>query len=168
MKNLFIKFIGYFLRKIHIVFTEYMCIWIVQRLGKAGKNAAIHYPFNIIGENNIYLEDGVNIGAGSTIFTKKAEIFIGKKSFSGPNLTMISGDHPYLPGIYMLDMRKDTLSNAKDFDKDIIIEQDVWIGANVTILKGVRIGRGAVVAAGSIVVRDIPLMQLQVVYQRKS
>ena len=53
-------------------------------------------------------------------------------------------------------MRKDTLSNAKDCDKDIIIEQDVWIGANVTILKGVRIGRGAVVAAGSVVVRHIP------------
>lgn len=39
---------------------------------------------------------------------------------------------------------------------DIIIEDDVWIGANVTILSGIRIGQGAVIAAGSIVTKDIP------------
>lgn len=37
-----------------------------------------------------------------------------------------------------------------------ILEDDVWIGARVTVLKGVRIGRGAVVAAGSVVTRDVP------------
>lgn len=38
----------------------------------------------------------------------------------------------------------------------VLIEDDVWIGARVTILKGVRIGRGAVVAAGAVVTRDVP------------
>lgn len=38
----------------------------------------------------------------------------------------------------------------------IIIEDDVWIGENVLVLSGVRIGKGAIVAAGSIVVKDIP------------
>ena len=35
-------------------------------------------------------------------------------------------------------------------------EEDVWVAANVTILKGVTVGRGSVVAAGSLVVRDVP------------
>lgn len=156
MRNLFITFAGYFLSKLHIVYSEYMNLWLCKRLGKAGENAIIHYPFKVIGEQNIFLEDDVSIGSGATIFTKNAKIIIGIKSFSGPNLTMISGDHPYLPSIYMRDICKMLLPNAREYDSDIIIERDVWIGTNVTILKGVRIGRGAVIAAGSLVVRDIP------------
>ena len=40
--------------------------------------------------------------------------------------------------------------------KRIVIEDDVWIGFNAVIMKGVRIGRGAVVAAGAIVTKDVP------------
>jgi acetyltransferase-like isoleucine patch superfamily enzyme len=40
--------------------------------------------------------------------------------------------------------------------RSIVIEDDVWIGCKSTILKGVRIGRGAMVAAGSLVVEDVP------------
>jgi acetyltransferase-like isoleucine patch superfamily enzyme len=40
--------------------------------------------------------------------------------------------------------------------KPIVIEDDVWIGTHAVILPGVRIGRGAVVAAGAIVTRDVP------------
>jgi maltose O-acetyltransferase len=38
----------------------------------------------------------------------------------------------------------------------VIIEDDVWLGLRVTVLKGVRIGRGSVVGAGSVVTQDIP------------
>ena len=38
----------------------------------------------------------------------------------------------------------------------VVIEDDVWIGCKATILKGVRIGRGAIVAAGAVVTRDVP------------
>ena len=38
----------------------------------------------------------------------------------------------------------------------IVIEDDVWLAAQVTVLKGVRIGRGAVVAAGAVVTKDVP------------
>ena len=38
----------------------------------------------------------------------------------------------------------------------MIIEKDVWIGANVTILSGVHIGRGATIAAGAVVNKDVP------------
>ena len=38
----------------------------------------------------------------------------------------------------------------------VVIEDDVWIGGNVTVLPGVTIGQGAVVAAGAVVTRDVP------------
>lgn len=41
-------------------------------------------------------------------------------------------------------------------EKGIVVEDDVWIGARVTILDGVRVGRGAVIAAGSVVTHDVP------------
>lgn len=49
-------------------------------------------------------------------------------------------------------------SNEKlpENDAPVVIEDDVWIGANVTILKGVTIGRGSVVAAGAVVTKSCP------------
>jgi len=47
------------------------------------------------------------------------------------------------------------LSNTKDQTGDIIIEDDVWIGTRATIMRGVRIGRGAIIATGSVVTSDI-------------
>ena len=41
-------------------------------------------------------------------------------------------------------------------DLPVVIESDVWLGANVTILKGVTIGRGSVIAAGAVVNRNVP------------
>lgn len=40
-------------------------------------------------------------------------------------------------------------------EKEVIIEDDAWIGANVSILKGVKIGKGAIVGIGSVVVKDV-------------
>jgi acetyltransferase-like isoleucine patch superfamily enzyme len=41
-------------------------------------------------------------------------------------------------------------------DLPVVIEDDVWVGANVTILPGRRIGQGSIVGAGSVVTRDVP------------
>lgn len=54
------------------------------------------------------------------------------------------------------DIDKDTYDIKHDYDQDIIIEEDVWCGANVTILKGVTIGRGSIIAAGAVVTKNIP------------
>jgi acetyltransferase-like isoleucine patch superfamily enzyme len=50
--------------------------------------------------------------------------------------------------------------NTKGTTKPVIIEDCVWIGANCLILPGVRIGRGSVIAAGSVVTKDVPPMTL--------
>ena len=49
----------------------------------------------------------------------------------------------------------DTEKRPED-DQDVIFEGDNWIGANATILRGVTIGHGAVIAAGAIVTKDVP------------
>lgn len=50
----------------------------------------------------------------------------------------------------------DDISNDIYSKGDIIIEDDVWIGANSVILSGVRVGRGSIVGAGSVVTKDVP------------
>jgi acetyltransferase-like isoleucine patch superfamily enzyme len=44
----------------------------------------------------------------------------------------------------------------KGYDKDVIVESDVWIGRNVTLLCGITIGRGAIIGAGAVVNKDVP------------
>lgn len=70
----------------------------------------------------------------------------------GPNVTMMGGDHNiYQLGRYMYDVHEKLLEN----DLPIVIEDNVWIGAGVIVLKGVTIGTGSVIAAGSVVTKDV-------------
>lgn len=54
---------------------------------------------------------------------------------------------------------KDTNSTIKSqgvSQKGIVVEDDCWIGSNVTILDGVRIGKGSVIGAGTLISKDVP------------
>lgn len=73
---------------------------------------------------------------------------------SGPGLTIITGDHR----IDIRDKYMDEVTveeKLPENDQPVIIEEDVWCGANVTILKGVTIGRGSVIAAGAVVTKNV-------------
>ena len=59
-------------------------------------------------------------------------------------------------GFTFIDRQKFIESSYAEESYPIIIENDVWIGYRVTILSGIRIGNGAIVAAGSVVTRDVP------------
>ena len=69
-------------------------------------------------------------------------------------MTIITGDHKYIPCRYLDTITDD--EKTPEADQDVIVDDDVWIGANVTILKGVHIGRSSIVAAGAVVVKDVP------------
>jgi len=77
-------------------------------------------------EGPIVLGDDVVIGHGSTLVTSSHEIGASRRRAG-----MVTG-------------------------RRIDIEDGAWLGANVTVLAGVRIGRGAVIAAGAVVTRDVP------------
>lgn len=154
---MFYRLIGYFGDKLIRVYGSYKELKIKKILGRGVKR--IQYPFFIIGENNIQLAEHVNIGAGSTIFTTRAKLIIKQHFVSGPGLTIITGDHMPLLGRFLdtiSDADKDMYDVNHEYDQDVIIEEDVWCGANVTILKGVTIGRGSIIAAGAVVTKDIP------------
>lgn len=102
---------------------------------------------------NMSIGDGTSIPKGSTFYCTEAPLIIGKKVIFGPNPTIITGDHRIdVVGKYIMDIHEKLPEN----DAPVIIEDDVWCGANVTILKGVTIGRGSVVAAGAVVTRSCP------------
>lgn len=73
-----------------------------------------------------------------------APIKIGDFVQTAIGLTLISGSHQTSSYVSLVS------------DKAIIIEGENWIGANVTIIGGVKIGRGAIIAAGAVVTSDIP------------
>ena len=110
---------------------------------------------DIKGITNLSIGDGSSIPKGCTIYCTRAELKIGSKVIFGPKPTIITGDHRIdIIGKYMIDVTDE--EKLPKQDAPVTIEDDCWIGANVTILKGVTIGRGTVVAAGAVVNRDIP------------
>ena len=102
---------------------------------------------------NLSIGDGSSIPKGSTFYCTEVPLTIGKKVIFGPNPTIITGDHRTdIIGKFIIDSHEKLPEN----DAPVVIEDDVWTGANVTILKGVTIGRGSVLAAGAIVTKSCP------------
>ena len=113
---------------------------------RVGENSEVRAPFQCefgktisIG-NNTFLNGGV-------VMLDNADIVIGDNVLVGP------GVHFYTP-THSLDYKERRGWEA--WCKSIIIEDDVWIGGNVSICQGVTIGSRSVVAAGSVVTKDVP------------
>lgn len=80
---------------------------------------------------------------------KKAQIKIGKYCHIGQGLTIYAFNHNFLSN-------QSIPYDQKTIDKNVIIEDFVWIGANVTVLPGVTIDEGAIIGAGAVVTQNIP------------
>jgi len=141
-----------------------------------GKNCSID-PNTYIGykENGtgcLCLDDNVRIGHNCVLRTCGGEIHIGKNviinygfichamgnliiednTLISPNVSIFCQNH----GI----KRNELIRNQKQTSIGVIINEDVWIGANVIILDGVEIGKGSVIGAGSVVTKDIPSYEI--------
>lgn len=100
-----------------------------------------------------YTTDGENIRVGRNVFINQnctmydlGGIEIGDDVMIGPNVNIITSGHPIEPA-----RRRDGVTAAP-----IVIERNVWIAAGVTIIGGVTVGENSVVAAGSVVTKDVP------------
>nr|WP_319502288.1 acyltransferase [uncultured Draconibacterium sp.] len=105
-------------------------------------------------ENNIYISDGKELKIGNycrineDVFLQ-GSVQIGNFVMIAPNVTIHSSTHNYENT--EIPMVKQGLSD----NKKVIIEDDVWIGRNVVILPGLRIGQGSIVAANAVVNKNV-------------
>jgi len=79
----------------------------------------------------------------------KSPIYIGRNVQIAPNCAFFPYDHSFEPGKLIAEQPVKTKGG-------ITVEDDVWLGFGVIVLDGVRIGKGAVIGAGSVVTHDIP------------
>lgn len=122
------------------------------KFAKEGKN--LRYADDCIFNSPLMMEfgDDCSIGPHGVFYSIYKKIIFGNHVMLGPGVTMISGDHSIRKVGIPISLNQDKLPED---DADIIVQDDVWIGANVTVLKGVTIGRGAVVAAGSVLTHSV-------------
>lgn len=125
-------------------------------IGKNGFLTVIQYLITN-GELHIRVSDNAHMIIGKHVFfnhncslTAKEAIMIGDNTAIANNVVIVDHDHQFdSTGV------TDGYTTAP-----VCIKENVWIGANSVILKGVTIGEGAVIAAGSIVNRSVPAHEL--------
>lgn len=118
------------------------------------------YLFDKCG-NNINIEKGADFGKGNGISIGnysglgincyvRGPLIIGSDVMMGPDVMIFHGDHSMSRRDIPMRLQGDSVS------KPVVIGDDVWIGARSIILKGVHVGKGAVIAAGAVVTKDVP------------
>ena len=85
-----------------------------------------------------------------------AQVTIGDDCNFGPNITIVTPLHPMLPEERRGLKGADGTVRHLCYAKPVVIGNNCWFGANVTVCPGVTIGEGCVIGAGSVVTRDIP------------
>jgi acetyltransferase-like isoleucine patch superfamily enzyme len=109
-------------------------------------------PNSFYSYQNIEVGDDVSIGSGAAFMASESKIIIGNKVMFGPNVIVVSGNHnTSVVGKFMYDVHEKRLED----DQDVIFEDDIWIGSGAIILKGVKVGRGSIIAAGALVNRNV-------------
>lgn len=115
-----------------------------------GNNCTVreHAYFQLTKPNpKVYIDDGVVIGRYNMI-TIKDRLVIGKNTIIGAFVQIIDHNHSFKLGSII----KDQCAQINE----VIIGQDVWIGAGAKILCGVHIGDGAVIGANAVICKDVP------------
>lgn len=117
-----------------------------QLLGHVGKNTCIVAPF--------WCDYGYNIEVGDNFFANHntvildgAKVIFGNNVFVAPNCGFYTAGHP---------IDTERRNRGLEYAYPITVGDNVWIGAGVHVMPGVRIGSNVVIGGGSVVVRDIP------------
>lgn len=126
-------------------FRAFLCRQIFEAAG-SWINIQRHVKF---GKNRVVI--GNDSGLGENFILQNSELIVGNHVMTAPNIKVLGGGHKY--------EKKDVpIGQQGTYPKtSLTIEDDVWIGNSVIILgKVTRIGKGAVIGAGSVVTKDIP------------
>ena len=114
---------------------------------ECGEDNYIELPFRANwGGHHVHFGSRVYANFNLTM-VDDGHIYVGDYVMIGPNVTIATASHPL-----ETDLRRQGLQS----NKDVHIEENVWIGAGAIILPGVTIGKNSVIGAGSVVTKDIP------------
>ncbi len=126
---------------------EQQMVLLKEMFSEIGENCFIQPPFYAnFGGKNVHFGTGIYANFNLTL-VDDTDIFVGNHVMFGPNVTIDTATHPVSP-----DLRK----RGAQYNKKVYIEENVWLGAGVIVLPGVRIGKNSVIGAGSLVTKDIP------------
>lgn len=122
-------------------------------IGYRGKHVMFGFPSTIAKPELVFLHDYSRLQRDHIIYNYTGKFVMKEYSAASVGLLVVTGNHKPTVGVpqYMLG-----ISHINDKETDIIVEEDVWIGARVTLLAGAHIGRGAVIGASSLVNKEIP------------
>ena len=129
----------------------------VTLINKAETNLAgvIHACRFVTQRSGAEIHIGAHSGLSGVTIMCARRVKIGRYVGIGANVMIYDNDmHAINPYYRMIDNENHTKA------KEVIIDDYAWIGANSIILKGVHIGRGAVIGAGSVVASDVPEMTI--------
>lgn len=114
---------------------------------EVGEDTFIQPPYYANwGGAHVHLGSGIYANFNLTL-VDDGHIYIGDKTMIGPNVTIATAGHPILPSLR---------EKAMQYNIDVHIGKNVWIGAGAVVLPGITIGDNSVIGAGSIVTKDIP------------
>jgi len=130
------------LTQIEIDSKEYKAV-LERLLGAIGENTRIRAPFFVDYGYNLYIGKDCFINYNCVILDE-ARIEIGDRVWIGPGAHIYAVEHKIKPE------ERNMLRGVH-----AIIEDDVWIGGHATILPGVRVGKGSLIGAGSVVTKDV-------------
>jgi maltose O-acetyltransferase len=116
-----------------------------ELFGSVGVNPSIEHNFHCDLGYNIHIGNNFYAGYNLTILDM-AEVRIGDNCMIGPNVGLYTSGHSIEP--------KDR--NKSGYGIPITIGNDVWIGGSCVILPGITIGNNSIIAAGSVVTKDVP------------
>jgi len=160
----FLAFRDYLFREVimYIPFHAVRRFFIHRTIKKLGKKGFVMAKVEFRNGKNIQIGDYCFINKYSLLDGRGGQLIIGNNVDIAQEVNIWTLSHDPHDDFHSV------------WGKDVIIEDYVWIASRVTIMPGVRIGRGAVVAAGSIVTKDVPDMAIvagipaQIVGERKS
>lgn len=146
--NLFVRNCGFLILRIKRFFMR------KSNFAQCADTVIITPPISVLNPNNIYLGDNVGIGPRAYISALNAKFICKGNCAIAEGFTVHTGNHARIVGMFVTDITEASKPNG--YDQDVIVEQDCWIGSNVTLLSGVTIGRGTTVAAGAVVTKSMP------------
>lgn len=140
----------------HITILRWFKRQINQRknLGSKGYNTILEFPCFLDSPQDIYLDENVKVRSNVYFINAPgSKVTIKKYTAVASGTKFITNGHQSTVGIphFLLGA-----SHINDKAGNITIGEDVWIGANCTIMPGVTVGRGAIIASGALVTKDVP------------